>query len=77
MSNKRTSSTLATKAANALNDGRTSATTKALAASILSQTGDNSSTSSKVASKASDVLSNPQSSVTAKSLAGSALAQSK
>jgi hypothetical protein len=77
MGNKGTSSKMATTASKALQDGRTNSATKALAASVLAQSGDRSSTSSKVASLASEVLSNAQSSQVAKSLAASALSQSE
>jgi hypothetical protein len=77
MGNKSTSSKMAHTASKALQDGRTSAATKALAASVLAQTGDKSSTSNKISSLASDVLSNSNSSPTAKSLAASDLSQSK
>lgn len=77
MAGKRTSSSMASKAARALDDGRTSRITKSLAASVLAQTGDNSKTSGKIASLASEVLSNPKSSDLAKSLAASALSQSE
>jgi len=77
MAGKRTSPSMAIKAAKALDDGRTGRVTKSLAASVLAQTGDNSKTSAKIASLASEVLSNPKSSEIARSLAASALSQSE
>ena len=77
MSHKSTSSKIATTASKALQDGRTSAATKSIAASVLSQTHDKSRTSPQIVSLASNILGNTQSSKTAKSLAASALSQSE
>lgn len=73
---KKTSSTIATKAAETLRDPNASATAKSLAASALAQSGTSKQTGAAMEDKASQVLSSTKYSDETKALAGSVLSQS-
>lgn len=78
MSNKKsTSSSVASTAAKVLKDSGSSAQSKKLAGSALSQVNKGNQTSSTIEKLASKVLDNPNSTTTSKKLAGSVLSQSK
>lgn len=76
MSNKKTSSGIASKAASTLRDPHASATAKSLAASALAQSGTSKQTGAAMEDKASQVLASEKYSATTKQLAGSVLSQS-
>lgn len=73
---KQTSSTVASVAAQTLNNPNASAIQKSLAGSALSQKGSTNQTSGAMEHKASAALDNPRSSTLTKTLAASVLAQS-
>lgn len=82
--NEKTSKGIASKASGLLRSRRTSATTKSVAGSALTQSpnrkpvsrrAQNEKTSSPVASKASKLLRSPRTTARVKSVAGSALTQ--
>ena len=76
MYHKRSSSTLASEAAKALNNSRASATQRSLAASVLSQRNPHNQTGAIMEDKASRVLQSNKYSEQTKSFAASVLSQS-
>jgi len=76
MNKKRTSPNVASRAAQALSDPNSSATTKALAASALSQVNRGHQTGTATEDLAARVLSSPKYSTQTKEFAASVLAQS-
>jgi len=75
--NKKTSATVATKAAKVLNDPNSSATAKKLAGSALSQVNKTNQTGSTLEDLASKVLNSSKYNSDTKQLAGSILSQSE
>lgn len=73
---KRTSSKVASDAAETLRDPNASKTAKSLAGSALAQSGTSKQTGAEMEDKASQVLSSPKYSDDTKKLAGSVLSQS-
>ena len=76
MNSKRSSSTLASQAAKALNNKGASVTQKSLAASVLSQRNPRNQTGAAMEDKASQVLQSNKYSAQTKSFAASVLSQS-
>lgn len=76
MNSKRSSSTLASQAAKALNSKGTSVMQKSLAASVLSQRNPHNQTGAAMEDKASQVLQSSKYSAQTKSFAASVLSQS-